>query len=314
MEGRLTRGVRIAVATAALLVAGGGVARAFILLPETDKDAIGNRNDVYAQSSKFSQCIVKALQKCEKGQDPTTPQCLLTGSTTNPTTLFTGVDPNTPKIADKFEADVQKCISKVDYSKKGAKDGTPTSKYEAIGCPGDCDDVTAGDQRCTDMSQYQDSSLEGTLDTVNLLGAAIPALAIQQPPPAVDPAGCVPPSNVDPAIFAKEAKAFDKCITNAVSVVAKFAAAVQKCIAGCEADYKDKKGNGGPTDGPPTCNLAAIDNMNPDAFGACYLKALEKANKKPLPAGIGGALGLVGCALDPATNGLFNVPGGNCGP
>ncbi len=312
MKKQLMAGARLAAVSMALLVAGGSAANAFVLLP-TDpggKDAIGNRNDIYSQGAKFSQCVVKALQKCEKGQDPVTPQCVLTGSLTAPLTAFSGVDPNSPKIADKFEEDVAKCLGKVDYAKKGAKNTTPVQKYEAIGCPGDCDAGTGGDQRCVGLDEYQDAATASTLDTVNTLGALVPSLAVKQDPPAVDPAGCVPPSSMDPATFDKELKAFDKCITSAVGVVAKYAAAIQKCIAGCEADYKNKKGDGGPNDGPPTCNLAAIvDPAEP--FAACTAKALASATKKPLPNNITVALGLVGGALDPSTNNLFNKPD-NC--
>ena len=310
MEGRVSRGARIAVVAAALLVVGGGVANAFVLLdPSADKDAIGNRNDIFKQATKFSQCIVKAAQKCEKGQDPLTQQCAFTGSVTNPTTSFTGLDPNNKGIGAKFEADVQKCISKVDFAKKGAKDGTIVTKYTAIGCPGDCDDVTAGDQACSDLTTYQASSGASTLDQVNLLAGLVPALAVQMDP-MTDPNGCVPPSSMDMAIFAKELKAFDKCVTSAVSVVAKYAAALQKCAGACEADYKDKKGNGGDNDGPPSCNFAASADVN---FVACGTKALDSANKKPLPAGIAGILPVIGGVLDGATNNLFNKPG-NCPP
>lgn len=316
MKNRFLAGARLTALATALLVASGTAASAFVLDPALPggKDAIGNRNDIFAQGAKFSQCVVKSVQKCEKGQDPVTPQCVLTGSLTNPTTMFSGTekDPMNPKIGPKFEADIQKCISKVDYAKKGAKGTTEVEKYEAIGCPGDCDVVTGGDQRCIGLDQYQDVASASTLDTVNTLGALVPALAIQGDP-MTDPNGCVPPVSdpmTMPKEFAKELKAFDKCITSAVSVVAKYAAAIQKCIASCEADYKGTKGDGGDNDGPPTCNLSAIvDPAEP--FAACTAKALATANKKPLPAGIAAALGLVGGALDPATNNLFNKPG-NC--
>jgi len=226
MKKQLLAGARLAAVSMALLVAGGSAANAFVILP-TDpggKDAIGNRNDIFAQGAKFSQCIVKSVQKCEKGQDPVTPQCVLTGSLTNPTTMFSGTekDPMNPKIGPKFEADIQKCISKVDYAKKGAKDTTEVEKYEAIGCPGDCDDLTGGDQRCTGLAEYQSVAQASTLDQVNLLAGLVPALAVQMDP-MTDPDGCVPPVSdpmTMPKEFAKELKAFDKCITSAVSVVA----------------------------------------------------------------------------------------------
>lgn len=310
MMDRFSKAARIVAATAALLIGGGSAASAFVLAdPKADKDAIGNRNDIFAQSVKFSQCIVKAAQKCEKGQDPLTQQCAFTLNLSTPTTTFSGQDPKN-KIAAKFEADVQKCIDKVNFEKKGAKGATSEDKYAAIGCPGDCDPVASDRQPCTNLSTYEDSSLIGTLGQVNLLAALVPTVTVVNPNPEEDPNGCVPPS-ADPMnekkAYDKQLKAFDKCVTSAVAVVAKYAADLQKCAAACEADYKNKKGNGGPFD-DAACNFGVSTDLN---FLACAQKALAKAEKKKLPNGITGALALIGLALNDGTNNLFNQPD-NC--
>jgi len=95
-----------------------------------------------------------------------------------------------------------------------------------------------------------------------------------------------------------------------------FALGSLKCMGACEADYKNKKGNGGPTDGP-VCHLPVGTPADPGGtdpvFVACIGKALAKAEKKggPLVTLLKDGLS---AALNQAVDFTNNVPGGNCGP
>src|SRR5262249_47192945 len=111
-----------------------------ILLPSGSPLQI-QRADVGKQEAKFVACLAKANIKCEeKGAD-----CSVECNVPNP---------NGSTIADatakaKFEAAVTTCLGKVDLEKKSAT-GNAAMDYTGIGCPGDADPNTSGDQPFAD--------------------------------------------------------------------------------------------------------------------------------------------------------------------
>jgi len=234
------------------------------------------RLDVGKQSVKYLACVIKAGQTCEKSGAVAGQECNLVTET--------ATSPADPK--GKLGPALTKCASKVNFSKKA---GTLT--YEDIGCPGDCDTSTAGPQRCANLQAYQDFTVgdSGTRATINAEGGVIPTLT-----------GCA-----DNAA----------CVAESVRY-SKYALGVLKCMGACEADYSNKKGNGGPTDAG-VCHLPVTSPADPGGtdpvFLACVSKAKAGAEKKggPLNATLTNVLN---GALNSAVDDLSNIPGGNCGP
>ncbi len=266
-------GAAFLVVTGLAALLAGGTAQALLLADKSAEQKF--RLDVGKQTSGYLSCIIKAAQKCEKDG-------ALPGSECNLVTR-TAAAPADPK--GQFAAALAKCDSKVELSKKA---GVLT--YQSIGCPGDCDPVTAGPQPCANLQAYQDFTLgdTGTRATVNLQGSVIPALT-----------GCA--DN-------------ESCVAEAARY-SKFALASLKCMGACEADFKNKKGNGGLTDAS-VCHLPVT--APPDAGGtdpffvACIGKVLASAEKKgPLNALLKDGLS---AALNDAVDAVNNIPGGNCGP
>ncbi|MEO8603127.1 MAG: hypothetical protein ABI629_11180 [bacterium] len=269
---RLSSALVVGAGFTALLAA--GTAHALVL---ADKSAeLKFRSDVGKQTAAYLKCVIKAAQKCEKAGALAGQECDLVAQVAAP--------PADPKA--KFPAALAKCASKVNMSKKA---GALT--YESIGCPGDCDPVTAGPQRCANLQAYQDFTLgdTGTRATVNLQGAALPPLT-----------GCA-----DNAA----------CLAESVRY-SKFALGSLKCMGACEGDYKGKKGNGGPVDAGvchlPITSPPTAGGSDP-VFVTCITKALASAEKKggplntPLKDAISGA-------LNNAVDYVSNITGGNCGP
>ena len=95
-----------------------------------------------------------------------------------------------------------------------------------------------------------------------------------------------------------------------INSIGGYAKGIYKCLALCENDYKDKKGNGGPTDGTE-CALDPDGNApyatGSAAFNACVTKERGKADKKgAFVDALGSLAGLVHAALADANTDLFN--------
>jgi hypothetical protein len=179
------------------------------------------------------------------------------------------------KAKDKFIADVAKCPTKLNLTKKG-----PASNYSEIGCPGDSDEGTSGDQPYADLNDFQANVGQNTQDALALLGPAITALCDLNPSPGADA---------------------NECTLIHIKQGGKYAKGVFKCMEKCENDYKDKKGNGGPTDDLDQCFPATSTNAE---FNACVTKSLTTANKKGTLKAI--VVSALNNALGDANNDLYN--------
>lgn len=170
-----------------------------------------------------------------------------------------------------FAAQVAKCDAKLDFGHKGPKGNSPVQNYELIGCPS----YGAG-TRFADMDAYEDAA--------SFLKAQVDSFVSSTPTAS----GCTD---------TKSCRADMKILLD-------FASGLTRCQTACENDYKDKKGDGGPTDDVAQCGL------NGDlAAQICAAKVVDKffdqAATWPLRdlAAIS-VLGLV----DDLSDDLFNVP------
>ncbi|MFM7143833.1 MAG: hypothetical protein ACKO2K_18160 [Alphaproteobacteria bacterium] len=262
----------------ALAILGAGQAHALVLAAKSE--AQGIRADISAQNLAATACLVKANLACEASSTTLASDCnLVTQATQN------GAD---AKV--KYAGDIAKCASKFNYLKKN-KSGTDASSYESVGCTGDSNSGTPGNQRFTNMTAYQSSALLNIKNQLNLLSAIIGSFI-----------------DVDPNTVGNQPCADEKCIASAASGLSKYAQALQKCIIACENDYSAKKGNGGTTDAG-NCLVAASGitgaaGADP-AFTACVDKAWASATKKYLP--LQSLAGTVGTLLGNAANNLYNL-------
>jgi hypothetical protein len=277
---RYLRALAVAAASLGGMVLLASTASALVLTDKSDEQKL--RKDIQKQQTKFVDCIVKAALKCEKaGAVGNPPEC----------DLPTG-DDGTPANDDAaFQESIAKCESKVDYTKKGFGDNA--SDYDAIGCPGDS--VAGGaDDPYTDLVAYQTGANAAAKGQVDTLAAVLAGAAV----------GAGGPCN------AGTPDEQNDC-TNALAKLASgYAKGLFKCIGKCESDYKDKKGNGGPTDAancaldPDGALPYTAGNVN---FNACTTKAREKADKKGgFPGPVGSLVGLIHSALNDATTDVFN--------
>lgn len=229
---------------AGLLVVSLGTAHALVLTSGTAEQKF--RKDVGKQLSKYLLCLIKAIRLCESSGATSGTECFLSPVSVTPPADAKG----------KFAAAIALCDSKVDLSKKSPSGGTdPVADYQSIGCPGDSDPDTSGDQPFTDLSAYQTASMTSVKSVVAANGALIDVL------------GCDDGSNN-----------FDQvdvdCVNAEAAKVAALVKGVFKCAAKCENDYKNLFGNGGPTD-DPNCTDGG------DAkFQTCLDAAFAKAQKK----------------------------------
>jgi hypothetical protein len=247
--------------TAGFAFAAGSAVNAKIL---TDKSAEQKqRKDIGKQGAKHALCMAKAARKCEENGVLTAAECDLT----NPA-MSTVPDPD-GKIIPKLTEDLAKCTSKLNYAKKTAT-GNSANDYTGIGCPGDS--VPGGaDDPFADLAAYQANVGPATLAQLELLQIVLTGLC-----------------------------ADNQCTVDQADRGARYAKGLFKCIAKCENDYKDKKGNGGDNDDLTRCVVATGD-MN---FQDCVSKAIAKATKKgPLDPVIKGALE---AAIQDASHDLYN--------
>jgi hypothetical protein len=256
-----------------------GSASALVLADKSDPQKL--RKDIQKQQSKFVNCLVKAALKCEgTGDQVNPPECDLSDGT--------AIAPANGK--GTFVADIAKCESKVDYTKKSYS--SIATDYDDIGCPGDSA-PPAPDNPYSDLVAYETGANASAKDQIDTLAAVLAGAAAD---PGICGTGTADEQN--------------DCGVDLAKVVGNYAKGLFKCLGLCENDYKDKKGNGGGNDAG-NCTLdpdgSAPNNSGNLNFNACVDKARGKAEKKgPLPPSIVGVLGLVHVALNDANVDLFN--------
>lgn len=254
----------------ALAIIGVGQAHALILDNKSELQAI--RQEISKQNLAQTACLVKANLACEASSSTLGSDC----------NLLTGAVQNGADAKGKYAGDIAKCDSKYNFMKK-AKTLTPLLAYQGIGCPGDCDPATGGNQPCTNMGTYQNAANTTIKTQLNLLSAIL--------------GGFISPACAD-----------EKCLASAAAGLSKYAQALQKCIIACENDYSAKKGNGGPNDSlvcaVDASGISGAAGSDP-AFDACVDKAWASANKKPLA--LAGLAGTVGSLLGNAAQALYNA-------
>ena len=269
-------------------------ARANVIDPSIDtthKADAKLRSDVGSQVAKYTFCLVKAKQTCEKKGVNSHIECH----------LQTGVvDFESPpgKVTAKFQGAISKCDSKINLTKKG-------TDYTGIGCPGDCNASAPGTQECADLTAFQatitstssSTAPKGQLPTLSLLIDNACGTATGKP-------------GTDPIRIA--------CVADNAKALTKYAQGLFKCEGKCENDFKNKIGNGG-FDNSDVCSAASSTDAN---FTACVSAALAKAGT-PSPNVVTGLVGALNSVIDSATAGLYDrsdptagpgaSPCGNCG-
>lgn len=283
MQNVIVRTSGVVAAALAGLIVSSSAASALVLVEKSEAQKL--RADIQGQQSKYVACLVKAASNCESSGSGAASECNLNNGTATPPANAKG----------KFVADIAKCDAKLDFLKK-AKTLTATSGYNGIGCPGDSNSGTAGDQPYTDMSAWQAATPASTKTQIQALAVLLAALS-----------GC----NTAGTGSAKDQ---NKCEAALVKVISGYAAAIYKCEVACENDYKNKKGNGGGTDAPACdLNAGATGGAGDANFNACITKAYTKATKVPFNAGIQSAvLPQLATALNDANNDLNNQ--NDCAP
>ena len=276
-KGIIARGTGIAVMAAAGLVLSSLNASALVLTEKSEAQKL--RADIQKQQHGYIACLVKAATNCEKSGAGSASECDLNNGTATPPADSKG----------KFAADIAKCDAKLNFLKK-AKTLDASTGYTGIGCPGDSDNGTAGDQPYGDMSSYQAGVPATTKSQIQALALVVAAFS-----------GCS--SISDP-------KEQNKCQAAEVKRISSYAFAIQKCQLACENDYKNKKGNGGPSDSTGACSLnaSATSGTGDVNFNTCIDKAYGKAIKKtPFPPMIAGfVLPQLATALNDANNDVNN--------
>jgi len=281
----------VGMAAAAMLVASGALAHVIDPNDKLLKPQFKLRADIAKQVSKYTFCLVKATTTCEKKGENSGVECDLATGT------ISFVDP-TGKVEPKFQAAIAKCDTKIDLDKKG-------NLYTEIGCPGDCNTGAAGVQECASVDAFQ--------STVTAVTPASPKGQLGLLAAAID-LGCsltLGGANTDEARI--------DCVTTNAKLMTKYSQGLFKCQQKCELDVKDKKGNGGTTNGDE-----CMSGLSTDAnFLACDTKAGSKVIPLMDPNVVGAVLPLVRAAINTATDGLFNredptgtpdsSPCGNCG-
>ncbi|MBX3023719.1 hypothetical protein KF840_02300 [bacterium] len=260
--------------TAAALTLSGSVTFAHVIDPATDKAAAKLRADVAKQVAKYTFCLVKAAAGCEKGGATSAVECNLgTGAV--------AYEMPAGAATAKFNAAIGKCDDKMVLSKKG-------NDYIGIGCPGDCDAGTPGVQQCAGMSAFEASvesaaasSAKGQLGLLATLIDLACGTDLGVP-------------NTDPARI--------KCATDQAKLMSKYAQGVFKCQAKCENDFKNSKGNGGPSNG---AECKAGDVGAAPAFATCVSAGLGKVSPKFSPS-VAALVPAINAVVNDATGGLYN--------
>ena len=276
------------------MVMWGSAARANVLNPSVDislKADVKLRASVGSQVAKYTLCLVKAAQHCEKGGSNSQVECH----------LATGVvdfEAMPGKYTTKFQAAILKCDTKLDLTKQG-------SDYLGIGCPGDCDPSTPGVQECTDLSAFQ-----ATITSKSLVSAPKSELPLLS---GLIDAACGTDTGkptTDPARIA--------CVADNTKTLEKYASGLFKCEGTCENDFKNKIGNGGFDNGPECYSGLSMD----ERFNVCDMMAMQKAGVLSTTV-TANVLPVLRSVINNATQGLYDrfdptgtvgdSPCGSCG-
>jgi hypothetical protein len=269
----MRKGIAITAAVAAGLMVSSLNASALVLIEKTEAQKL--RAGIQKQTHGYTSCLVKAATNCEKSSTQPSADCSLANGTAS----------NGGDAKGKFVGDIAKCDGKLDFL-KGTKTLNASTGYTAIGCPGDSNSGTAGDQPYADLTAWEAGTPAGTKPQIDALATLLSAFG--ECGMAADPL---------------------KCQATLNKTIAGYAAAVQKCQLSCETDYKNKKGNGGGVDSTVACSLnaggtAGVGDAN---FNACVGKAYAKATKTPLPTNVQGfVLTQLATALNDANNDINN--------
>lgn len=269
----MRKGIGITAAVAAGLLLSSLNASAVVLTEKTEEQKL--RAGIQKQTHGYTSCLVKAATNCEKSSTSTSADCV----------LATGAASNGGDAKGKFVGDIAKCDGKLDFL-KGLKTYSDSEGYGEIGCPGDSNGGTAGDQPYTSLSTWQAGTPATTKPQIDALATLLAAFG-----------ECG--MNADPL----------KCQAALNKTIAGYAAAVQKCQLACETDYKNKKGDGGNDDSTTACSLnaGATAGVGDANFNACIDKAYAKATKTPLPMNVQGfVLTQLATALNDANNDINN--------
>ena len=269
---------RVAVITAALALSA-SAALGNVIDPDVNKPAAKLRADIAKQVSKYTFCLVKAASKCEKKGTTSASECnLATGAVT--------FEPMGGDVTTKFQDAIAKCDTKMVLTKKSTD---PVNDYEAIGCPGDCN-AAPGTQQCADIPAFE-AQVESTSD------AAAAKVQLATLAAAVDFA-CGMDTGAGPA----DPLRID-CVTDQAKLLSKASQGIFKCQAKCENDFKNAKGNGGPTNGP---NCLALDGGADPTFNTCVSGALGKVTPSMTPTVLSLVLPTLVGVVNDATDGLYN--------
>jgi hypothetical protein len=268
-------GFRLSVAAlASVTLLGTSVASAVVL--DSKSSAFKQRDHIYNQiRTKEVICLAKAARLCEKKDG------VLTGQECS---LEFGTAPG-GGLVSKFAERIAKCESKIDFNKKTPKDSDEAAAYVSMGCP----TGPEGGGNYAGVTSWQAGSVAGAKVQIDGLGALIGATHCG-----------------GPALGDKDSL---KCADKVVNEYIKFANSTMNCIRKCEKDVKDKKGNGGLTDGL-VCDArdGAADANFLLCFDKFHGKAVEKLEKADPGNGAthAGSLDLIGAALFDAANPIFN--------
>ncbi len=255
----MKRNATLAAAVPILLLA--GAAAAYVLDAGVTKSANKWRSDVQKQSNKYTDCVVKALLKCEKKGASELLECdpsCDTSTGTGGSLDFDGVGacvksthPDKANAEPAFRAGIDSCGAAFDPGKAAFDydgDGTANSLGDqpAIGCLGDCSD--------SDGTQL-DAATCGTGDINSNWVAGV-----------TGPSGGVRSTlTLFSLQFALICPGDPVCANEQGKILAKLTSQVNKTIQKCEEDFKDKKGNGGTTDDGSVCH---VTSFNPDGSAA----------------------------------------------
>ena len=169
--------------------------------------------------------------------------CEKTGTTAGPEcTVENGVATGTADPKNKFAAAVAKCAAKLDFARKTPRGLTSQQGYQLLGCPS----YGLG---------FEFSGLEQYAQFLELAKPFVDSSVSNMPLIA----GCTDA----------------KSCANAAKVLLDFLDALGRCRLTCEDDYKNKKGNGGPTDDPVQCSGSGDVNVQ-----ACRTRATNAFLKK----------------------------------
>jgi hypothetical protein len=277
MQNLIVRTSGVVAAALAGLIVSSNTASALVLIEKSEAQKL--RVDIQAQQSKYVACLVKAASGCESTGSGAASECNLNDGSATPPADAKG----------KFVAAIAKCDAKLDFLKK-AKTLTAASGYTAIGCPGDSNSGTAGDQPYSDISTWQAATPASTKSQIQTLAVVL---------------GAVSDCNTAGTGSAKDQ---NKCQAGVVKAVSGYAAAIYKCEIACENDYKNKKGNGAGTDaGACDLNGSGTGGAGDVNFNACIDKAFAKATKVPFSNGVTTViLPNLSTALNDANNDINN--------